>query len=447
MLLMGLLVRFPMGGAHMRSGVLGQMTLAMRFILVVVMAIALMAGGTLFSLIRFRSVMIDASVPEAAANAAIFNTVLVLSIVCAPLMIGFIVIAWRLGAGIAVPLTGMVKTVEALARGSYGATVPCLDRGDEIGTIARSLDVLRTSLSEAEALKSAEAKHVAERQRHAAVLEAAVTAFRTEATSVLELVHSTAGNMSNVAGKLAGVVDSTRAFAQNVQVSAEEDAENVAAVASDTTRLSTTVHEVGREVARSAAMTKEAAEQGRVARSGVEALADTAHKIGEIVDIIRAIAAQTNLLALNATIEAARAGEAGRGFAVVASEVKALAVQTANATEDITKSVAAIQGATQDVVERIVTVTETMATIETASAVIASAVDEQGEMTARISQRAASVARGSEALVGGIGEVTMAAGETAHVVDDVAEVAKRLNEAANRLDSQINGFLKSVAAA
>ena len=390
--------------------------------------------------------IVGATQPVAAVDQTMISTIVMITVICVPLMIGFIFIAWQLGAGIARPVAALVTVVKSVAAGNRALDVPGQGRGDEIGTIARSLEALRASLLEADELKRLEGQHTAERQARAARMEAAISDFRRQVNAIMATVTKTSVDMTDVAGKLAGVADATRSFAERVETSAAQDAEDVQAVAVATAGLSESVHEVGAEIARSVMLTSTGAEQGREVRSGVETLDATAQKIGEIVDLIRAIAAQTNLLALNATIEAARAGDAGRGFAIVAQEVKALAVETSKATEEIAQSVGAIQSATQDVVGKIGRVTHSLDDIAQASAVISGAVTQQREATAQISERATSVARGSEALAGNIAEVSAAARATADVVVDVRHVSGVISDAAAQLEAEIAAFLRAVAA-
>ncbi|MDR3494860.1 MAG: methyl-accepting chemotaxis protein [Ancalomicrobiaceae bacterium] len=390
--------------------------------------------------------IVAATAPVSDAVETMLATVAVIAAVCVPLMAIFIYTAWRLGLGITRPVGAITQSVEAMAAGDLATAVPSRDRHDEIGAIARALELLRLSLAEAERLKAGEARHLADRQCHAQAIEAAIEAFRREVNAIMGIVNQASTDMTNTAVKLAGVADSTRTFAVNVQNSATRDAADVAAVAEATRGLTQSVHNVGAEIRRSSQLTSTGAAQGREARAGIEMLDRSAEKIGEIVHIIRAIADQTNLLALNATIEAARAGDAGRGFAIVAQEVKALAVQTAKATEEISDSVGSIQAAIGGVVDKIVTVNSSLEAIESTSQVIAGAVDQQREATAQISGRAESVAHGSEALVKGIAEVSVAAKATSSVVDDVSQVSDVLSDAAMRLERQIADFLKAVAA-
>jgi len=179
----------------------------------------------------------------------------------------------------------------------------------------------------------------------------------------------------------------------------------------------------------------------------VQLLSSGAEKIGEVVQLIHSIAAQTNLLALNATIEAARAGEAGRGFAVVASEVKALATQTAKATEEISAQVAAMQATTGDAVTSIGGITETIARMSEITVNISSAVEEQGAATREIARNIQSVAAGSSEISTHIGGVSAAASATGDAASVVLTSARDLDQQSGMLRLAVDEFLGKVRAA
>jgi methyl-accepting chemotaxis protein len=178
----------------------------------------------------------------------------------------------------------------------------------------------------------------------------------------------------------------------------------------------------------------------------ITALAQAAQKIGDVIKLIRTIAGQTNLLALNATIEAARAGEAGKGFAVVASEVKSLAVQTAKATEDISKLIMSVQGATSGAVAAIGRISSRMQEIDSCATAVSAAVEEQSAATAEISQNVASASSGAKLVVTVLDEVAGAATETRQSAESVLNASQAVEAAAAELRNEVEGFLARVAA-
>jgi len=211
--------------------------------------------------------------------------------------------------------------------------------------------------------------------------------------------------------------------------------------------LSSSISEISRQVAQSAAVTNRAVESARRTNTIVRALSDGAKEIEHVAELISSIAAQTNLLALNATIEAARAGEAGRGFAVVAAEVKSLASQTADATKEIGNRVAQIQGATNEAVEAIHGITATIEEVSTIATAIGAAIEEQGAATADIARNVSQTAEATQEVTKNIGAVNAAANETGNAAGMVLTAASNLSQQAEQLSGEVNTFLAGVRAA
>jgi methyl-accepting chemotaxis protein len=428
-----------------------SLKLSHRFLLLIVLALAIMGLGTLFALWQFRSAMIETLTGATRASTADVDRILLtttgyIAALCVPLVGAFLVFAWWLGASVSVPLGRIVQSVHDLSAGQTDLDITGRQRHDEVGEIARAVETFRMSIIERDQLKHAE-EHLAEtRIATAHHVEHAIQGFQSEAGSILEFLHQTASRMTGLARDLTSVASATRLSADDATHASERDAVHVTAVAAATEQLTKNVSLIGRQLDEAGQLTAQGAQLGREARDGIDALSGAAERIGAVVNLIQTIAEQTNLLALNATIEAARAGEAGRGFAVVANEVKALATQTAKATEDIASNVAAIQRATQETVNQIMSVTETLETIDKSSQAIAEAVADQSAMTREISGRATQVAAGAEELTAIVGSVANATGNTTKVSDSVAEASCALMDAASRLDGRIRTFLKDVAA-
>ena len=210
--------------------------------------------------------------------------------------------------------------------------------------------------------------------------------------------------------------------------------------------LASSINEIGRQLAKTTEIVRAAVGEAHGTNHQITTLAQAAQKIGDVIKLIRAIAGQTNLLALNATIEAARAGEAGKGFAVVASEVKSLAVQTAKATEDISRLIMAVQAATSSAVSAIGSISGRMQEIDSCATAVSAAVEEQSAVTGEISQNVASASDGARVVVTVLGEVSGAAGETRQSAEHVLTASRDVEAAAAELRREVEGFLSRVAA-
>jgi len=210
--------------------------------------------------------------------------------------------------------------------------------------------------------------------------------------------------------------------------------------------LSSSIEEISRQVAHSATIAANAMSEAERTNSMVESLSEAAGKIGQVVNLINAIASQTNLLALNATIEAARAGEAGKGFAVVANEVKSLANQTAKATNEIGTQIGAVQAATRDAVGAITDIARTIGQINEIAGSIAAAVEEQGAATQEIARNVQQAAMGTQEVTGTIARVSAAAFETGNTAREVLSAAASLAQNSGVLEHQVDQFVADIRA-
>ena len=350
--------------------------------------------------------------------------------------------------GIVKPIVLLKAVMEALAGNDLKAHVPGTDRRDEVGDMARTVEVFKKNGLEVERMRAEQQmaeKRNAE-QRKADMIKLADD-FEGAVGEIIETVSSASTELEASAGTLTATAVRSQELASTVAGASEEASTNVQSVASATEELSSSVNEISRQVQESARMAHEAVDQARKTNDRVSELSKAAARIGDVVELINTIAGQTNLLALNATIEAARAGEAGRGFAVVASEVKALAEQTAKATGEIGQQIGSIQAATHDSVGAIKEISGTIEKLSEISATIASAVEEQGAATQEISRNVQQAAQGTMQVSSNITDVQHGASETGSASSQVLSAAQSLSSDSNRLKLEVGKFLNSVRAA
>ncbi|MDE2363637.1 MAG: methyl-accepting chemotaxis protein [Hyphomicrobiales bacterium] len=353
----------------------------------------------------------------------------------------------RLMGRIVSPLDRLADAMRAIADGNLSVKVPHRRRNDEVGKIAHALEFFRHSLVERQQLQvDAESRRGQDDTRRAD-LEAMIASFRRGVGGALAQVGAHTDQMSLAADSLTAIARHSKDRADGAAAGASEASENVETVARASEELFQSITEIETQIGLAREHVQIAAATTESTSGAIIGLAEKATAIGEIVGLIQAIAAQTNLLALNATIEAARAGVAGRGFAVVAQEVKALAGQTAHATERIAEHVAAIQAATTSSVDAIGTIATTMKQAESFTASIAVAVEEQAAATNEIARSVAEAARGAERAAGNMRELRSAVGETDQSAAQVHQATGDVTSEMRRLSETIESFLSRVAAA
>jgi methyl-accepting chemotaxis protein len=345
------------------------------------------------------------------------------------------------------PVLRLTGAMDRMAGGDLNQTIAGRDRKDEIGSMARALEVFRAKVQEGERLASAQVAADRMQQERSRKLEELVRDFGGETQQGLETLHNATERLNATAGQMTQMAEEGSRLTSTLAHASEGASSNAQTAAAATEELTASIGEITRQVGRSAEVSRRAvAETERTDRT-VRELADTANKIGDVVRLIADIAGQTNLLALNATIEAARAGEAGKGFAVVASEVKSLASQTAKATEEIGQQVAAIQGATGLAVEAIRSIASVVAEIDQTASAIAAAVEEQGAATQEIARNIAGTAESAAAVSRETGVVRSSAESSGKAAASVRGAAVELGQTTSKLRSQVERFLNMVRAA
>ncbi len=349
--------------------------------------------------------------------------------------------------GLVTPIVSMTNAMRKLASGDTTVDIPAVGRQDEVGAMAAAVQVFKDNRIEADRLAAAQRAEQEQKERRAATVNELTSQFEAKVGGLVGQVSAAATELQATAGSMTETAESTTHQATTVAAAAEEASVNVQTVAASAEELAASIAEISRQVGQSAQVAGRAVEDARRTDTVVRALADSAQKIGEVVNLISDIAGQTNLLALNATIEAARAGDAGKGFAVVASEVKNLASQTARATEDISQQIAQIQGATKEAVASIQGIGTTIAEVSQIAAAIAAAVDEQGAATQEIARNVQQAAAGTQEVTSNIAGVSEGANSTGSAATQVLGAAGELSRQAEQLSSEVDRFISGVKAA
>jgi methyl-accepting chemotaxis protein len=345
------------------------------------------------------------------------------------------------------PLATLTGVISDLAAGRHEVKVPAIDRADEIGTMAGSLQVFKEALIARKVADETAAEEADAKIQRGQRVDRITRDFEVMIGEIVEIVASASSELEVSAATLTSNAERSEQLTTVVAAASEEASTNVQSVASATEQMASSVNEISRQVQGSARIAGEAVQQAQKTNERVSELAKAAGRIGDVVELINTIAEQTNLLALNATIEAARAGEAGRGFAVVAAEVKALAEQTAKATGEISQQISGIQAATQESVSAIKEIGDTIGRMSEIASTIASAVEEQGAATQEISRNVQQAAHGTQQVSANITDVKRGAGETGSASSQVLTAAKSLSGESSRLKLEVRKFLNSVRAA
>lgn len=384
------------------------------------------------------------AVAQRAAALGSFTITMIVSI--ALVIVVAVVSAFAMSRSIATPIGSMTALMGEMANGNLDISVSGTERKDEIGSMAAAVEVFKRNGLEQREQKAREAEQQAQENERHQKMEGYTRSFDAEMVSALKIVEEAVNSVRVSSETMAANAQNTTGLSRDAAAAIEEANANIQTVASATTELSSSINEISSQMAQASNVTRAAVGEVETTNTRVGALNEAAESIGQVIQIIDEIAEQTNLLALNATIEAARAGEAGKGFAVVASEVKSLATQTSKATEEISQKIAEIQSETSAAADAVLGIGNTINRIDELTAVVASAVEEQGAATNEIAQNIEQAASGTQTVAQVVETVSSAAGETGQLAESQQTVVGELSERNRKLKGEIDQFLGNVRA-
>jgi methyl-accepting chemotaxis protein len=378
----------------------------------------------------------------ASTRSLILNGIMLL-LALAVTVAGFVIVHLR----VSTPIRRLTTAMRRLADHDLAAELHGADRADEIGDMSRAVEVFKQNMIKADGLAAEQQADRTRKEQRQAAVEGLIGTFDQSVTDSLRTMATASTELRATAQLMTATAEETGRKSTVVASASQEASTNVQTVAAATEQLSASIAEISRQVIESTSVAGAAVAQAEQTNNEVNALAEAAQRIGDVVKLINAIAGQTNLLALNATIEAARAGEAGKGFAVVASEVKSLATQTAKATDEIAAQVTAIQGATGSAVKAIQNIGGTIMRVNQIAAAIAAAVEQQGAATREIARNVQHVSVGTTEVSTHIAGVSQAANETGSAAAEVHASASTLAQLSDALRTGFDRFVGNIRAA
>jgi methyl-accepting chemotaxis protein len=356
-----------------------------------------------------------------------------------------LLIAFVIARGITGPLAALTGVMNRLSGGDVTVAIPGSERGDELGTMAKSVQIFKDSAIAKLKLEETQKVDRDVLTRRQEEVDQLIGFFGRSMSGSFKSLSATSADMSRTSTSLESAAQTTGSQATLVLGEVGQTSMNIQTVAAASQQLSASISEIGRQAGESARGSTAAMQQAEAVGAKVDELRQAAEEIGNVVKLINSIAGQTNLLALNATIEAARAGEAGRGFAVVAGEVKALAEQTAKATSDIAHQVASIQAATGGTAAAIQEITGTIRSVNETAVAIATAVEEQGAATQEIARSIESVTANAAAMTRSMEQVQGAVDQTSNNAAEVKRTTTALSADTNILSSEVQDFLSALS--
>ncbi|HEX3993972.1 MAG TPA: methyl-accepting chemotaxis protein [Acetobacteraceae bacterium] len=349
-----------------------------------------------------------------------------------------------IGGGIVRPLAAMTGVMVKLAAGDKSVDIPARDNTDEIGDMARAVEVFKEQAVEAERLAAEQDAARAAKERRQSAMEQHTQDFGSSISGVMASLAGSADEMRRAAEAMAESATSVHTEATGTAGAAAKSSRDLMAVAAAVEQLTSSVAEISRQLASASEVAQQAVRRADSSHATMQGLSEATARIGDVVRLISDIASQTNLLALNATIEAARAGEAGKGFAVVAGEVKVLAAQTAKATAEIGSQIDTVRSATSDAVTAMAEIGGIIGKINEVSSAIAAAVEQQNATTHEIAASVQAVSGATAGTASAMEHVVMVADKAGSASQDVLGGAAEIGREAETLRAEVDQFLRAV---
>ncbi len=342
------------------------------------------------------------------------------------------------------PLKRLVDTTNSLVNKDWEVKIDGTHRPDEIGDMAKALQMFRENGIENDKLQAAQRLEDEQKLARVKMIEEIIETFRTESSEVSITLDEATVEMGSTANLMQNIANDTNALTEKVTSTARSSGDNVNNVSAATEELTTSIQEISSQLSKTNEMARNAKDTSETTVERMRILESSANEIGSVIGIISEIAEQTNLLALNATIEAARAGEAGKGFAVVASEVKSLANETAKATEQVQEQINRIQNHTGDAVTFIEKISKVVEKLSESTTAIAAAMEEQTSATQEISRNVTSASESTNSVVRDLGQVSDSTKKTLESSENVNRIAENLKTRTGSLKGSIENFITKI---